>query len=115
MTGIVLQAARELERKGISARIVKINRLTPIDTSLLNRAVQETGGLCVIEEVAAAGGLGERIAAYLTKSGRSPKRFAAWNTGNDFVTQGTVDELRRLCGLDADSIVKKTLEVLEHG
>ena len=115
MTGIVLQAARELERKGISARIVKINRLIPIDTSLLNRAVQETGGLCVIEEVTAAGGLGERIASYLTKSGRSPKRFAAWNTGNDFVTQGTVDELRRLCGLDVDSIVKKTLEVLEHG
>lgn len=115
MTGIVLEAAGNLDAKGLSVRVVKLNRLTPVNTELLDQAAEETGGLCVIEEAAAAAGVGERIAAYLTETGKMPRRFAAWNTGDDFVTQGTVAELRRLCGLDTDSIVRKTLEVLEHG
>ena len=114
MTGIVLEAAEKLESKGISVRVIKLNRLTPFDAELVDRAAEEAGVLCVIEEAASAGCLGERIAAHLTETGRKPKRFAAWNTGADFVTQGTVAELRRLCGLDVDSIVRKTLEVLEH-
>lgn len=115
MTGIVLEAARELERIRVSVRVVKLNRLFPLSTDLVERAAEETGGLCVIEEVAAPGSLGERLAAHLTRTGMVPKRFSALNTGTGFLPQGTVTELRRLCGLDVSGIVKKTLEVLGGG
>ena len=55
------------------------------------------------------------MAAHLTRVGKTPNSFTAFNTGTGFVTQGTVAELRRLCGLDARSIVEKTLEVLKRG
>lgn len=115
MTGIVLDAAEELKRHHLSVRVIKLNRLFPLCPELVEQAAEETGGLCVIEEAACSGSLGEHIAAHLTQAGKPPKRFAALNTGSGFVTQGTVAELRRLCGLDVQSIVKKTLEVLGHG
>jgi len=111
----VLEAAQALEGLGVSARVVKVNRLTPIDMPLIEAAAKETGGLVVVEESAAAGSLGERLAARLAEAGIVPKGWAALNTGDGFVTQGTVAELRRLCGLDSGSIVKKTLEVMGRG
>lgn len=115
MTGIVLEAAQELERRHLSVRVIKLNRLFPLCPDLVERAAEESGGLCVIEEVAAPGGLGECLAAHLARAGMEPKRFVALNTGTGFIPQGTVTELRRLCGLDVPNIVKKTLEVLGHG
>lgn len=115
MTGIVLEVVQELEGRGLSVRVIKLNRLLPLCPALVERAAEETGGICVIEEVAQTGGMGERLASHLTQTGTMPKGFAALNTGVGFLPQGTVAELRRLCGLDVQSIVKKTLEVLDHG
>jgi len=115
MTGIVLEAAEHLKDKQVSVRVIKLNRLFPLDTALIDAAAEETGGLCIIEEVAAEGSIGERLASHLAQTGKRVKKFAAWNTGSDFVTQGTVGQLRKLCGIDAESIVKKTLEVLDRG
>lgn len=115
MIGIVLEAAEELAKRGLSARVIKYNRLAPLEPSLIHQAAQETKGLVVVEEAAAAGGMGERISAYLTQAGIRTGGYACLNTGDGFVPQGTVTELRRLCGLDVSGIVKRTLEVLGDG
>lgn len=115
LTAIVLSAADILEKNGVSARVVKLNRITPIDPSICLEAAMETGGLLVAEEVAAAGSVGERLSSLLATAGVAPGCYVALNTGHGFVPQGTVDQLRRLCGLDAESIAKKAMEVLERG
>ncbi len=115
MTAIVQEAAELLAQKHVSARIVKLNRITPIETELLDAAARETGHLVVVEEVAAPNSVGERLAAHLTQTELPVKGYAALNTGNGFVPQGSVDQLRRLCGLDAEQIARKGLEVLNHG
>lgn len=115
MTAAVLDAAEELARGGASAMVVKLNRITPIDMSLLEDAARRTAGLVVVEEAAAAGSVAQRLVAQLVERGCAPRGFAALNTGGGFVTQGSVEQLRKLCGLDTGHIVKKALEVMEHG
>lgn len=115
MTALVLEAADRLEEKNISVRIVKLNRITPIETEQLDLAAKETGRLLVVEEVASSGSVGERLAAHFTQTGIQIKEYVTLNTGDGFVPQGTVAELRHLCGLDQEAIFKKGLEVMRRG
>ncbi len=115
MTAIVLEAAELLLQKQVSARVVKLNRVTPMETELLEVAARETGHLVVVEEAAQSNSVGERLAAHLTKKEIPVKGYVTINTGNGFVPQGSGDQLRRLCGLDAEQIARKGLEVLNHG
>lgn len=100
----VLAAAEMLEKEKITAKVIKLNNLTPSDWKELCGAVGETGRLLAAEECAEAGSVGQRLAAQLVLQGVSPKSVTLCNVGNRFVPQGSVGELRKLCGLDAQSI-----------
>ncbi len=115
MTALVLGAADRLEQEKISVRIIKLNRITPLETEALDLAAKETGRLLVVEEAASSGSVGERLAAHFTQTGIRLKGYVTLNTGDGFVPQGTVTELRRLCGLDQETIFKKGLEVVRGG
>lgn len=111
MTAIVLEAADRLASQGISARVVKLNRITPIEFTIIEDAVRETDALLVVEEVSASGSVGERLPGLLTERGVFLKRYGTVNTGSGFVPQGTVSQLRTLCGLDSEQITKRAGEV----
>lgn len=115
MTGIVLEAVEKLKAREIDVRMIKLNRITPVDTQLIDQAAGETGGILVVEEAAAAGSAGERLAGHFMKSGILPKVYITCNAGDRFVPQGTVAQQRKLCGIDADSIFEKVWEVMGHG
>ena len=115
LTGDVLEAAALLEQAGHSPEVVKLNRVWPLDDRPICDSVRKTGRLLVAEEVVSMGCMGERIAARLAQSGVAPKSMALVNVGDGFVTQGTVGQLRKLCGLDGKSLYEKALEVLRHG
>lgn len=99
-----LEAAQQLEKAGVSARIVKLNHLTPSDWGPLCEQVRVTGRLLVAEECVEAGSVGQRLAAQLALGGIAVKSMTLLNVGDRFITQGSVAELRKLCGLDAESI-----------
>ena len=100
----VLAAAEMLEKEDITAKVIKLNNLTPSDWKELCGLVGETGRLLAAEECAETGSVGQRLAAQLALHGVSPKSVTLCNVGNRFVPQGSVGELRKLCGLDAQSI-----------
>ncbi len=75
-------------------------------------SARETGHILVAEECAAQGCVGARIAARLAMEGIALKSLTLLNTGDSFVTHGNVTALRKLCGLDADSIYQRAKEVL---
>lgn len=66
------------------------------------------------EEAAPGNCVGQRLAAGLLERGIAA-RMALVNTGPSFVTHGSVNQLRALCGLDGASLYKKALEVYGHG
>ena len=111
----ILEAAERLERDGCHPEIIKLNRLCPLDTEPVCRSVEKTGRLLVAEEVAAMGSVGEKLCAALEEANVPTKAVRLCSTGRDFIPQGTVDQLRHLCGLDSDSLYKAAMEVWKHG
>lgn len=108
-----LDAADMLQEKGISASVVKINRIAPLtaeDVQLL----QGTETLLVLEDCVESGCVGQRLAAVMLQAGMAPKRLILKNSGNDFVQQGSVKELYHALGLDGEGVAAALEEVL-HG
>lgn len=110
----VLEAANRLESEGVRVEVIKLNHLTTTDWSLVLDSAGKTGRVLVAEECVQQGSVGQKIATALALSGVTISRLVLCNIGDRFVTHGAVNELRRLCGLDPESIYQKAREVLDR-
>ena len=110
----VLEAAQQLEQKGIETEVVKLNQLTPLDGTEIIRSVVKTGVLLVAEETAAHGCVGQRLAALLEQE-RVSAKVELVNCGEGFVPHGKTELLKKELSLDGEGIAKKAWEVLGHG
>lgn len=115
MINVVLDAADLLEEQGVSVRVLKLNSIRPLDMVPIHQAIRETGHLLVAEECVSSGCVGQQIASQLLESGKMSGSLTLVNLGEQFVPHGTVEQLRKLCGIDAATIAKKALEVLGRG
>lgn len=112
MIGEVLTAAERLRGDGISVCVIKLNRLNPLDTELIRRSVRKTERLLVAEEVMEEGCVGQRILSGLSMEGCPLKRAVLLNLGRDYITHGTVPQLRAHCGIDSAHIYEKAREAV---
>ena len=110
MINHLLAAAEKLSQKGISAEVLKINVISPLEDAPIVESVCKTKHLLVAEDSCGAGCVGQRVAAILAENGIAPDRLILKNLGKTFVPQGTVKELEHCCGLDSDGIVEAVLE-----
>lgn len=111
----VLTAADRLSEKGVQAEIIKLNTITPLDASAVMDSVRKTGRLLVVEDSIAMNCVGDRIVSALICQGVSPKAVCLKNLGRGFVPHGSVAELQKLCGLDANAICAKAEEMCTRG
>ena len=109
-----LAAAEELRAEGILADVVKLGRIRPNGFETVCESVRRTGRLIVTEEACAFGSVGEQILAALAARDFA-FRFRLLNLGEGVVTHGSVEELRRLCGIDAQAVAEKARELLREG
>lgn len=107
----LLETAELLSRRGVEAEVVKLNRITPLDISDIKASVKKTDRLLVAEDCTDINCVGRRVIFDLSSVGACPRAFALCNTGNGFVTHGSVSQLRQLCGLDSVSLCAKAVEV----
>lgn len=112
MINEALKAAELLNEKGKSVQVVKLNSILPLDMETVRSCAAATGRILVAEEVVEAGCVGQRIAAELALHGMGTVKVSLANLGNHFVPQGTVPQLRDLCGIDAQSLSKKAMEMM---
>lgn len=113
MINELLGAARLLEKKGVSAEVVKLPSVKPIDMSAIAASVRKTGRLLVAEEAVCIGCAGKEIAASLRTAGLNvPTRLC--NIGDRFVRHGSVQRLFEMLGLDAASLAEAALEVVKR-
>ena len=112
MINNVLEAAELLQERGISARVVKINAISPLYDRDMREIVGRTRALLMAEECAGVGCMGQRMAAILDWNRIAPERLELCNLGKAFPAQGTLGELQREFGLDAESLANKAAEVL---
>ena len=112
MVNEALDAADKLALQGISAEIVKLGTIFPNQYSKSLSSLKKTHRLIAVEEVCAAGCIGRRILDAC--AGRKIKLDSSklLNLGDGIIPHGTVEELRRCYGIDADAIVRSASELL---
>lgn len=107
-----LEAAKDLEAKGISAEVINIHTIKPLDEKAVIESVNKTGCAVSAEEHQIAGGLGESIAQVLTRNNPAPMEYVAVN--DKFGESGTPDELMEKYGLSTSNIVEAAQNVLKR-
>ena len=99
-----LQAAEALEAEGISAEVIDIATIKPLDEKAIVASASKTGCIVVAEEHNAFGGLGEAVAGVLAAQRPTPVEFV--NGGDRFGQSGTPSALMAAYGLDAPHIAE---------
>ena len=111
MINEVLNAADELQSRGVSAEIIKLGMIAPNSFEQCIGSVRKTGRLLVAEEVCSVGCVGSALLAAISVAGVELKAAELLNLGDGIVRHGTVDELRRETGIDAASIAAAGCEM----
>ncbi|MCQ2176826.1 MAG: transketolase family protein [Bacteroidales bacterium] len=107
-----LQAARILEEQGISAEVINVATIKPLDKETIMASAKKTGAVLVAEEHNMAGSLGESVAAVLAAS--SPCRMSFVNGGDRFGESGSPSELMMAYGFEPVNIAEKAKELLSR-
>lgn len=111
MVAAALEAAHLLEQQDISARVLDMHTVKPIDRIALRTAAEETGAIVVAEEHLHYGGLGAAVAQAVGEL--CPVRLGFVNLGDRYAESGTPDDLLEKYGLTADNIVAAVKAVLD--
>lgn len=105
-------AGEELAKQGISADILDIHTIKPLDKEAILESVGKTGCVVTAEEHNYLGGLGESVARVLAENNPSPQEFVA--TQDTFGESGTPAQLMDKYGLNSEAIVKAVTKVLKR-
>ena len=105
-------AEEVLANQGISARVVNMHTIKPLDKETLTKAARETGAIVTAEDHQIHGGLGSAVAEYLSQTLPTPQEFVAIN--DTFGESGKGDELMKKYGIAMDSIVSAAKKVIER-
>ena len=111
MVNEALDAADRLALQGISAEIVKLGMVFPNSYEQCLASLKKTKKLLAPEEVCAAGCIGRRILDACAEKQLRLSAARLLNLGDGIIPHGTVEELRRDYGIDADAIVRSASEL----
>ncbi len=107
-----LQASEILESKGISAEVIDIHTIKPLDRDAILRSVKKTRCIVTAEEHNYYGGLGESVARVLAQHNPTPQEFIA--TDDTFGESGTPEELMAKYNLNSTAIVQAVEKVIKR-
>jgi transketolase len=107
-----IEAAEELEKQGISAEVINIHTIKPIDEAAIIKSLQKTGCVVTAEEHNRLGGLGDAVAQVLSKNLPSIQEYVA--VDDSFGESGTPDQLMKKYGLDSKNIVEKAIKAINR-
>ncbi len=111
MVNEALKARKELLKEGITARVIDIHTIKPIDKEIIIKAGRETKGIVTVEEHSILGGLGSAVAEVLAEN--HPTLLKRVGINDTFGESGKPDELMKKYGLTAENIIAKAKEILD--
>lgn len=112
MTAQAVAAAELLKKEGISARVVHLGTIKPLDVELVVEAARETGAIVTAEEHSIIGGLGSAVAEALAEN--LPTPLERVGVRDRFGTSGKGDELLKYFGLTPDELAEAAKRVMQR-
>ena len=107
-----VEAAKELEKNGISVDLINIHTIKPLDESAILRSVKKTGCCVVAEEHQILGGLGESVASLLARKQPTPMSIIGVN--DSFSESSKPDQLLKKYGLSPKAIYKAADKLVKN-
>jgi transketolase len=114
MVDAALDAKKILEQKKISARIIDMHTIKPLDEKLVMKCAKETGHLITLEEHSIIGGLGAAVAETLAEQIKKPVHFKRMGIRDQFCESGDPLDLLKKYKLDAAAIANTAIKLLHH-
>lgn len=111
MTQQALQAAKMLAEEGISARVINMSSIKPIDEEAIVKAAKETGAIVTCEEHTVMGGLGSAVAEVVVR--HCPVPMAMVGTEDVFGQSGKASEVLKVYGLTPEHIALEAKKLVE--
>lgn len=105
-----LQAAAELEKQGVSAEVINMHTIKPLDVETVLASATRTGCVVTCEEHNRYGGLGDAVAQVLAQRRPTPQEYVAVN--DSFGESGLPEQLLKKYGLDTPDVVKAALRAI---
>ena len=105
-----LRASKALKKQGISAKIINMHTIKPLDTKTLDEVFKNYKFIVTVEEHFKTGGLGSAVAEYKSIVENAPKHLII-GIENKFEKAGDYNYMLNKCGLTAPQIAQKILEV----
>ena len=107
-----IQAGEQLEAMGISAEIINIHTIKPLDEEAILKSVAKTGCVVTAEEHNRLGGLGDSVAQVLIKNKPAPQEYVA--VDDSFGESGTPEQLMEKYRLNAPAIIEAVQKVMQR-
>jgi transketolase len=112
MVYMAMKAAEALATEGISAEVINIHTIKPIDADAIIKSISKTGCIVTAEEHQINGGLGDSVAQIATKNHPCPQEFVA--VMDSFGESGKPTELLMKYGLDSSNIIAATKKAISR-
>lgn len=106
------KAAELLEQRGISASVLRLTAVAPLDAASVRRQLSDQKAVIILEETLKGRGIGQTLAYDLANLGFAGSVHCR-DLGDAYVSHGAVDTLHKHHGLDAEGIAAYALEVLK--
>lgn len=107
-----IEAAQALAEKGISAEVINMHTIKPLDETAILKSIAKTRCIVTAEEHMKNGGLGESVSAVITTNDLVPQEFVAVN--DIFGESGTPNELLTKFGIDTANIIEAVEKVVKR-
>ena len=112
MVSKCLEAAEELAKHGIDARVINLHTVKPLDEKAIVKAARETGGVVTAEEHSVMMGMGSAVAMCLVENFHVPMKRVG--IPDAFGESGACDELMERYGLTMENIVEAAHDVMKR-
>ena len=109
MVRVSAEAREKLIEKGIDVTVVNARFAKPIDTDMIEKLASEYDAIITMEENVASGGLGEKVVDFVNSS-KLDVAVEVVAVPDEYVEHGSVDQLRKEIGIDADAVVERVLK-----
>jgi len=107
-----IEAAKELAAQGISAEVINMHTIKPLDEQAILHSVAKTKCVVTAEEHMINGGLGDSVAQVLARNTPTPQEYVGVN--DTFGESGTPDELMAKYGIDTPDIIAAAKRVIQR-